>query len=79
MSTLLAEIDAASTRRGPDCAVAVVLTELPADDADDLRIALSNVRYTATSIAKTLTTRGFRIGDTSINRHRRGSCRCQTS
>ena len=80
---ILAALEAdESSRRGPNCSVSSLLATLEAPAADQLRTALAaklpdgSFRYTATSIQRVLKGRGVIIDDKTINRHRRGQCRC---
>lgn len=71
---------AASTehRPGGRCTLGRVLTVLDSDDADALAVALSDPEVSATRIARALRASGHNVGDTSVARHRRGSCKCGT-
>lgn len=75
--SLLAEIEAAaSPRRGPACSIETVLAELPDSERAELEKALASARYLGSDIAKVLRGRGFHVANLTVNRHRRGDCRC---
>lgn len=60
------------------CVVAVVLADLSADDAADLRAALDDDTVTHKAIASALHSRGYNVGRNAkqIARHRRRECEC---
>lgn len=81
--SLLGEIEAATpVRRGPPCTVGMVLASLPLDDRHDLTVALGDkdafgeYRHRGTKIAEALRKRNILLNAETIQRHRRGLCRC---
>ena len=72
----LAEVAALTGRRYP-CKVADVLAAVPADLRPDVVEALEDHTWSSRAVAGALTNRGFRIGDTTIKRHRNGQCACE--
>jgi len=73
---LLDEVAAERKSKGSACAVAQIRAALTADDAADLDLVLDNPAVQGASIARALTNRGHRIGQQSIQRHRRKDCNC---
>lgn len=76
-------IAAKPTNPAAECRIAQVLRALPVEDADDLRAMLvertvDDARYafSADTIAKVVSTRNIALGSNSVERHRRGTCRC---
>ena len=74
--SLLDDIEAETTGTGPRCTVALLLRGLTDDDRADLETALANPAIPASAIHRALHKRGHSIGDTTLQRHRRGTCRC---
>lgn len=72
--------DGHASRPGPTCTVAVILAQLPEEDAAQLEAAIDNPSVSGSSIAGTLTRNGHAVSDKTVLRHRRrGSatgCRC---
>jgi hypothetical protein len=66
--------------RGPRCTVGAILDTLDADTAAKVRSVLDNPAVTATRIANTLTSSGYRVQAPAVARHRRrgasNGCRC---
>lgn len=77
--SLLDEITASVSTRGPSCNVALVTPNLAADDRLDLERAIADRNIPATAIERALKGRGVRLSDQSIARHRQGRCQCPTS
>lgn len=71
--SLLEEIEAAGTTKGPQCTVCRLVSTLTADDANDLNVALNDGRYTGAQIARALTRRypDHKIAPMTLNRHKR--------
>ena len=74
--TLLDDIKAETTGAGPRCTVALLLAGLTDDDRADLTAALANPSIPSSAIHRVLHKRGYAIADTTLHRHRRGTCRC---
>lgn len=74
----LADPDAARAlyHKGPTCSVAVALETLPPDQVDLLRKALENANARGVDIADALCGLGFEMNAHTVQRHRRGRCRC---
>ena len=74
--SLLADIEAAGRATGPKCTIALILADLPPEDAEDLQTAIATERYTGNAIERALKARGYTVTSNSVLRHRRGDCRC---
>lgn len=74
MSKLSAAIAANSTRPGGTCTFATL--RLSEADQADLDAALANRSIPSTVIARGLTAIGHKIGDSTVQRHRKGDCGC---
>jgi hypothetical protein len=74
--TLLDELRAASTRRGPHCSVDVLLNSIEPDLAKEVREAMVDSTITKTVLARGLRANGHRVTDEAVQRHSRGSCSC---
>ena len=77
-STFGSEVSAQRKVRGPKCAVAHILADIPADELAGVNRVLANRGITNSSIAKAL---HDRLGDDapslwSVSNHRRGACKC---
>lgn len=73
-----AQLQAAKTiRKGPPCAISVILGRLADSDAASLREALSNGDIAHTTIYRVLTDNGFNLSINTVQRHRRGECACE--
>jgi hypothetical protein len=59
------------------CHVAVLLSALPAADREGLRAALADPARPSTWIAAVLRANGHDVSAGSVQRHRRGGCRCR--
>lgn len=57
------------------CPVGVLITKLNKEDADALRKALDG-EVSAITIRHALRQEGHKIGEPSLNDHRKGRCRC---
>lgn len=68
----------AESRREHGCAVAIVATELSPEDKAELALALANPKYTAKAIHSVLTRRGYVLSSTTVARHRRKECCCES-
>jgi hypothetical protein len=71
--SLLDEISAEATVKGPSCTVCHLISAMSESDAADLSAALANKsRYTGAQIARALSKRfDMEIADNTVNRHRR--------
>lgn len=66
----------AQDKRGPKCAVCLVLDRLSPSEEEALTRALADETYTGAAIARALKGEGHgTIMPATINRHRRGECR----
>lgn len=61
--------------KGPNCTVAVLLATLPPGLLEKFKRHLAGDTKGAT-LARSMTTLGYRIRQDSIQRHRRGACAC---
>jgi hypothetical protein len=75
LADLLEEIQS-QVRPGPRCHVGRVFDHLTEADRKTLEEALSSERYSARAISGALRLRGLTVSRSSIERHRRGECRC---
>ena len=64
--------------KGPPCGVGHLLSTADADTADLVIKALANPFAGSLAIRDSLSARGYSVPVTSIRRHRRGECRCET-
>lgn len=84
MGNLFEELDAIASNRGPVCGVDTLLRVLSPKESDELRTALTLEagpgvwKYRASDIARLMEKRGHPIQPETLQRHRRGSCRCQS-
>lgn len=79
--TLADRLQAQPRGQGMPCSVAVVLRELPPEDADALQAAL-DAPWRIVGHAKIeadLAAEGFPVGVGTVGKHRRGNCRCTRS
>jgi len=74
--SLLAELREASIPTGPPCGVSTILALMDPVDRAELVEALASIQYKGSKIAEVLNRRGFDINGQTIQRHRRGLCRC---
>ena len=63
-------------RKDLRCAVGRLIVSLDEDEADALRSALDDESWQGVEIAKVLAEEGHDIAYYSVNRHRRGLCKC---
>lgn len=71
----LSEFEAMRSSGNP-CGVVRVLEKLDRKQAEKLRAALDRKDLPSTVIVKVLKSWGQQLGTDSVNRHRRGVCRC---
>lgn len=62
--------------KGPPCTMGVILSELDKDDRSALVEALIDRTVEHTTIYRVLTGNGFKVSINTVQRHRRGECRC---
>jgi hypothetical protein len=83
----LSKIEAFSKASGMRCAIDTILageawkgTVLKEDPREMLREALPlKDRFSSTTLSQWLKSEGIDLGDSAINRHRNGNCRCARS
>jgi hypothetical protein len=63
-------------QKGPSCTIGQALDTLPSDQAAHLAKALDNTNARAIDIAMALEALGVRMSAHTVQRHRRGVCRC---
>lgn len=61
---------------GRTCAVKLVIETLTPDDHADLVAAFNDPSVTSAAIYRALNHRGSNVSQFSLQRHRRGECRC---
>ncbi len=69
-------LSAPATVVRPKCDVSIALASLPKKDAAALREAIADEAFPATQIARAVRAEGYRMGDSTVRRHRRGDCTC---
>jgi hypothetical protein len=76
---LLDDVDdeAKKYKRGGTCEVTLLLRDLSDEEAAAFQAVLDDVRREGTAISRALKRKGIDLPASSINRHRRGGCRCQ--
>lgn len=62
-------------RVGGSCRTCELLRSLPDADADALRDALADPKFSNAGLAKILRGEGYSVADTTVGRHRRGECK----
>lgn len=76
---LLEEIlQANNTRPGSICTVKTILDNLSPEDADSLQQAIDNPLIKATAISRALKNRNIKLSDSTVTRHRRKECCCES-
>lgn len=63
-------------RKGPQCGVAIALTQMPKEIGAKLIAAMGNPHAPSTKIAAAAAELGYRIPSDTVQRHRRGACSC---
>lgn len=63
--------------KGPDCTVARLLMSLPPKEAAALDAALADSGWQAAAIEREAKAEGYRLPQATIQRHRRGLCKCR--
>lgn len=74
---LLDEVDEEQFTRGGKCLVTLFLNDLSDEEAESFQAVLDDVRREGSAISRALKRKGIDLPASSINRHRRGACRCQ--
>lgn len=74
--SLLEDVEAAMVPHGPKCGVARFLAGLDEPFRTEAAAAIDNTSVEATALSRVLKTRGHRLSDYIINRHRSGKCSC---
>lgn len=67
-----------TTRKGPQCTVGRLLTILSPIERDRLQEALDNPEWTASGLTRVLVKHGTPMAPQTVQRHRRGECRCRS-
>ena len=75
----LADPDGARSlyHKGPTCSIAMALEGLPPEQATNLQLALDNGNARGVDIADALVALGYDLTSHTVQRHRRGRCRCE--
>lgn len=75
----LADPEAARSlyHKGPTCTMALALATLPPDKADLLSRALDNPNARGVDITDALSAYGIETTSHTVQRHRRGRCKCE--
>lgn len=76
MPSLADHLAAAHTNRGSRCTMAKLLESLTDPDRDALVKAMGS-EMPGQAIARALRAAGHEISGTTVQRHRRGDCRCE--
>lgn len=63
-------------RRGPACKIGLILGDMTPEDREDLEVALADIVFPGTGIARALQSEGYEVSTQMIQRHRRGDCGC---
>ena len=65
---------------GTACAIGLLLADLPVEDAETLRLALSQTTAVMphAQIIRALGLMGHKVTSNSVGRHRAGDCRCES-
>lgn len=61
-------------RLGGKCTVCAVVEQVSKEDAAALKVAFDNPKMSNAGIALILKEEGFKIGESTVRRHRRGEC-----
>ena len=73
----LSDHDLSARRKGPTCSVGVLVTRMSNDDAITFNQWMTDPDQSSTSIAEALNAEyDLSLGATTVQRHRRGDCRC---
>lgn len=72
---LLDDLAEGSAPPGGPCTVQLVIEAFP-DEADDIWQIVMNSEVSGAHIARVFSEHGHRTGPESVNRHRRGECKC---
>mgnify|MGYP007090086211 FL=1 len=63
-------------RRGPNCSIALIIETADEATRELFAAALANPHAPGTDIAKAMAERGYPMPAHTLQRHRRGECRC---
>lgn len=63
---------------GPKCSIRTVLTKLNPEDHTELTQALQTDHIPSAAIARALKAEGHNIGESTVARHRKHGCSCDT-
>lgn len=74
--SFLDDIKQLNVDKGPTCAVAIWLTTATPDAVQGFHAAAAEMSVPSTVIAKVMAKHGFTAGYNSVQRHRRGECKC---
>lgn len=69
-------VEAHTGRSGGTCAIVKVRAQLDAETAAELDALMADEAVQGSAIARALESLGFQIKRDSLQRHRRGDCRC---
>ena len=77
----LEDVSSSEIEPAPKCPIAILILEDPSfgyevDEAINVKDEGGSYLVNASSVAKMLRGKNFRIGDDAVRRHRRGNCRC---
>jgi hypothetical protein len=61
---------------GSPCSIGTLLATLTGGELEAFKTMLGSTEWNATAIYDAVRDEGYEIGRQSINRHRRGACRC---
>lgn len=61
---------------GPQCGIAMLMPALDKKTQDLLKAAMQNAYAPSTAIAQAMSDQGHRVSAHTVQRHRRGECRC---
>ncbi len=74
--SLMDDINAEKRMTGTRCAVRTVLASMDGPAREELAAAIEDRGVSSGAIERALKRRGVHLGESSVQRHRRGACRC---
>lgn len=77
--TLIDELRAASSRKGPACGVEIALSMMEPDLADEVRAALKDPLVAKSVLSRWLRQHGHNVAESTVQRHCGGRCACPSS